>query len=211
MREVHVVEVADELGRRGGAEVFEERRVLRARSVSDGRGHLVRLAEPVDVGGEDLGALQAGVDEVSVHRGGAGRDDLLHGVVHRLGLDEEAEVALLRGLPLHHRLGLLRGLRLALLGRLLPGVQLHGDEAHLLDEALLLPGATVAHHASVAVAVPPLRGRGAAARGHLAVAVAGGVRPNRHPGGRRRGLRRSGLRLGDAANAGDGTDEARGH
>ena len=54
--------------------------------------------------------------------------------------------------------------------------------------------------------------RGAAARGHLAVAVAGGVRPNRHPGRRRRrGLRRSGLRLGDGANAGDGTDEARGH
>ena len=131
--EVNVVKVADErrgVGRRESAELG---RVAGARAVVarvDGI-EAVFLLEPPHVLREGLGALESRVTEGGVLLAGVHR--FFEGLVDFFGFVQEFEVAAARRLPLGP--GGRGGLPAALLRGLVLGVELHRDEAHLLDEA----------------------------------------------------------------------------
>mmetsp|Transcript_9277 Transcript_9277/g.14785 ORF Transcript_9277/g.14785 Transcript_9277/m.14785 type:complete len:226 (-) Transcript_9277:118-795(-) len=164
MGKVDVVEVADELRRVVGGELLKEHTVLDARAVRSWRLHPVRLCEPRNVLCQRGRTLQPCVDEGCVDGAVARRHDLLHGVVQRLGLHEELEIALLGGLPDPHGLRLWLGRALALLWRLLASVQFHGHEAHLFHEPLVFSRAPRAAAVTVAVSATAGLGGGAASR-----------------------------------------------
>lgn len=135
MGKVKVVVVADEPGRVVFSELLEERGVGVARSVGFGLGgnHAVLAGHVGEVLREGGGALEARVAELGVLRVPVRRrHDRLERAEHDLALGQEARITNPRR---HPRLLLGRRVGAALLGRLLARVQLHGDLAHLADEA----------------------------------------------------------------------------